>query len=536
MPNSDVIPLTSEIVPTILSFDEKTHSYIIGKTARVGGLKGRTSVFNFKPDLGNTDRVFSESRTGKYWITKTGRSEQDLITLTPREATVEFLRELLKGIELPAQIIVGEPAVIDEGWKENFRNHTREVFKDLKLGAPQFFYEPFAVFQYYRHIEKVLHPVSQAEIVLVIDIGGGTFSSCVIRTTEEGDLARGGPLAVPLGLKAELCGGSEIDKALLEIVVEKATRKGIVWKDDPIRRVESSKFHVLLHIEDAKIRLSNLIGEKARLLDSLSHITVPVLLEKETLHPEQDIEVNLTGEDLRLVIRKMWRTRYGKIVTDTVTEAEKQLSKSGMKLEKIDKVLIAGGSSGLPFMKEEIVTALPTRVREERIFVGANVGAAVAFGIAAECKERVKKFPELSVNRLAPCLLSELYLGFRRTRRDPFVAAKIHSKRSVNKEGKLISKPCEMGDLSLRFELELPFELKDRVFYGFFNRPITDVEEEFVPINITNDVFSIKFSGRVAKKCELLLEVKRNGMVQPTFLFKQKGIGAKKHEGHGVRS
>ena len=527
MANPDIIPLTNEIVPTILSFDDKSNSYIIGNSARVGGLKGRTSVFNFKPDIGNTDKVFSQSKTGKYWITKTGRSEQDLITLTPKEATVEYLRKLLKDIELPAQIIVGEPAVTDEGWKENFRNHMREVFQNLNLGTPQFFYEPFAVFQYYRHIEKILWPVSQAEIVLVIDIGGGTFSSCVIRTTEEGDLARGGPLAVPLGLNAQLCGGYEIDKALLRIVVEKARKKGIVWKDDPIQRVEFSKSHVLLYIEDAKLKLSREIGENARIGDDLSKIAAPVFLEMGTLHPEQDIQVDVTGEDLKSVIRKMWRKYYGKIITDTVTQAEKQLGKAKIRLDKIDKVLVAGGSSRLPFMKEEILAALQTRVQRESIFIGKDIGAAVAFGIAVECRERVRRVPELSVNRIVSCLLSELFLGFRRTRRDPFVATGVHFDGSVNKEGKLISKPCEIDELSMEFELELPFELKERAFYGFFNRPIQG-NEEIMPMNIVNDVFSIKCSGRVARKCLLTLEVKPNGFVKPKFRFREEGVGAKR--------
>jgi len=96
MANPEIISLTNEIVPTILSYDDKSNSYMIGNSARLGGLKGRTSVFNFKPDLGNTDKVFSEGRTGKYWITKTGKSGQDLITLTPKEATAEFLKQLLE--------------------------------------------------------------------------------------------------------------------------------------------------------------------------------------------------------------------------------------------------------------------------------------------------------------------------------------------------------------------------------------------------------------------------------------------------------
>jgi hypothetical protein len=39
-----------------------------------------------------------------------------LITLTPKQATIEFLRELLRDVRLPEQIIIGEPAIRDTKW------------------------------------------------------------------------------------------------------------------------------------------------------------------------------------------------------------------------------------------------------------------------------------------------------------------------------------------------------------------------------------------------------------------------------------
>jgi hypothetical protein len=64
--NSSIIPLTARQVPTILSYDLTTDQYIIGDEARSLGLKGRTNIFNFKPDLGEGDATFSQKK--KYWI------------------------------------------------------------------------------------------------------------------------------------------------------------------------------------------------------------------------------------------------------------------------------------------------------------------------------------------------------------------------------------------------------------------------------------------------------------------------------------
>ena len=524
MVNPEIIRLTNKMVPTIVSYDPKLNSFIIGNLARDSGLRGRTNVFNFKLDVGKTDKVFSEQKN--YWITPTGKPE-DLRTLTAKDATLEFLKELLKDIELPSKIIVGEPAVNDEDWKTNFRKHVREVLEELNFGTPQFLYEPFAVFQYYRNVEKTLVPLSKAEIVLIIDVGGGTFSSCIIRTTNEGDLARMGALSVPLGLRAELVGGFEIDKALLIRAVEKSTEKGVVWKDNPINRVEGPYKHVMLLVEDAKIKLSKAIGQNVRLADDLSDIVVPLSFEGGSLHPERDINIELSGEDLKAVIRRMWRKHYGRIIIDTVNEAEKQLSKLKIELKEIDKVLIAGGSSRLPFMKEEVLTVLPNMVKKDGVFIGTDVGAAVAYGIAAECRERTRKFPELSVNRLAPCLMNEIYLGFRRTRKDPFVIPKIQFEGITNRDGRLISKPCELDELKLNFEIDLPFEAREKMFYGFFEQPIRE-GQDITPLNLVNDVFSIRFSGKIARRCELSLNIQQNGSVKPSFRFREEGIRAAK--------
>jgi molecular chaperone DnaK (HSP70) len=206
-------------------------------------------------------------------------------------------------------VIIGEPAIRDETWKANFRRHIREVFEDLRLSDPFFFPEPFAVFQYYRHVEKNLPVVDRPEIILILDIGGGTFNSCIIRTTEQGLLARGGATSVPLGLQAEVCGGAEIDKNLLKRIVEGARKRGVLWKDDPIGRVLAGHQQALLRVEDAKIYLSNQIAAqpKVDLTVDYSQIRRSIVFPAGELHPEQKIVADVSGEDLKTVIRDMWR-------------------------------------------------------------------------------------------------------------------------------------------------------------------------------------------------------------------------------------
>ena len=231
---------------------------------------GRTTVFNFKPAFGAGDKEFSSDK--KYWVSEPSEGKPHIESLAAKEAGIHFLRLLFEKIRRPEKVIVGEPAIRGQAWKENFRRHMREVFAEVGINQLDFFPEPFAVYQYYRHAAKILPLAKEAEIVLIIDIGGGTFNSCIIRTTIQGQLARAGAHSVPLGLQAEMCGGSEIDLELLKIVIAKAKKRRVVWKENAIEWIQSKRTPALLHIEDAKIRLSENISKypAATLADDLN--------------------------------------------------------------------------------------------------------------------------------------------------------------------------------------------------------------------------------------------------------------------------
>ncbi|HMH43697.1 MAG TPA: Fic family protein [Pyrinomonadaceae bacterium] len=332
---------------------------------------------------------------------------------------------------------------------------------------------------------------------------------------------------MPLGLQAGTCGGSQIDRELFKIIVSRAQKNGIVWKDDPIKRMEMKQGAILLRVEDAKIKLSEAIAASGvpRLTDDYSHISTEVVLPKGEFHPDLDVKGTLTGEDLKTVIREMWRRYYGHLIIETVNEAKERLmSALKVPLDRLDKVLVAGGSSRLPFMREEIQTVLPTLVRREDIIKGSDIGEAVAYGIAWECREQVRRDANLSVGKIAPCVLKDLYLGFRETRREPVQLPRIRSNDGSRIEGQLMSAPFETEDSVFKYNLDLPFDPSDRLLYLFSDKPISKVEDNPDRLNLTHDIFSLP-KLRLNRKCELELEVKPNGMVKPTFWFHGKGQG-----------
>src|SRR5947207_536107 len=189
-----------------------------------------------------------------------------------------------------------------------------------------FFRNRFAVFQYYRHIHKTLPVTNRPEIVLIIDAGGGTFNSCIIRTTQQGLLARGGTTGLPLGLQAEACGGSYIDKELLKRILAKSQATGIRWKEDPIKRAELPR--VLHFFEWRTLRFSFPRGSLRFLTFDFavdfSNLSIGLAFPKSELHPELEIHQQLTGEDPKSVVREMWRRHYGRIICATVNEAQQK--------------------------------------------------------------------------------------------------------------------------------------------------------------------------------------------------------------------
>jgi Fic family protein len=196
-------------------------------------------------------------------------------------------------------------------------------------------------------------------------------------------------------------------------------------------------------------------------------------------------------------------------------------------LDRIDKVLVAGGSSRLPFMKEEIQIVLPTLVNSRDIIIGSDTDEAVAYGIAWECREQVRRDPKLSVGKIAPCVLNDLYLGFRETRRDAFQIPRVKYNGTVLADGQLLSSPFETEETVFKYEVELPFDISEKVLYAFTDKPMRG-NEDVDYLNLSHDVFSAPKLGKLSRKCELSLEIKPSGLIRPVFWFRGKGSSARK--------
>ena len=94
-----------------------------------------------------------------------------------------------KNLMIAEPLSILQKEDIDNRWLANYRRNLKGYFSLKGYENISFLPEPFAVFQYYKYCKKFAPLTSGEQIVaLVIDFGGGTFDTCIIETSKEGDI------------------------------------------------------------------------------------------------------------------------------------------------------------------------------------------------------------------------------------------------------------------------------------------------------------------------------------------------------------
>lgn len=526
MNTKDIITVHDQKIPTMVAYDFDNEEIIIGDQARIENLNGKSNIHNFKLDLGLSDKKFRDNP--KYWYAIPNPDKKGSFineTFSSKKVITEYIKKLIKDVPIPDQIMVGVPSIVDEKWTGNFRSHMREVFEEISndLGRklkPDFFPEPFAVFQYYRHVEEIFEVKNEKENILIIDIGAGTFNSCIIQTTNDGYLSRGGANQKPLGLFSEEKGGVFVDKELINLIIEKAKKSGAKWKEDPLSRITNSKLPILLLVEDAKIKLSKQFRKNASLTTSHEQKKVEIELPKGSLHQEKAIVAEINGDEFRKILDHLWREHWAKIIHKTIEEAEE---KTKSKINTLDRVIVAGGSSNLPFIRDEIEIALRQySIDKKDIYIGKDPGNAVAFGLAAECRESSDRKPQLKVGTLAPCLITDLFFAFKKNLRrgSEYIIPKITLDGKSLKNGQLLNAPFEIAEKKIIYDVQFPYKPNGSIYYFFSKQPFSsNTDNDY--LNINNTSVSIAKFGALNKKFKIELVIDVSGVVKTTFLIKE---------------
>ena len=228
----------------------------------------------------------------------------------------------------------------------------REVFTQVPLTAgvvaPRMVTEPEAAVHH-----ATSGRLGEGEIVLVYDLGGGTFEATVVREQAGGLEILGTPE------RLEDVGGAAFDEAILSYVHDVAGGGPADLDPGDARAVVAS----------ARLRQDCVLAKEALSLDT--ETVIPVFV------PGRPTAVPLT----RAAFEEMVRVPVG----STVEAVSRTLRSAGLTPSDLSSVLLVGGSSRIPLVADMVSQELGCRIlRVAHPEYAVALGAAALAGPAAE--------------------------------------------------------------------------------------------------------------------------------------------------------
>ena len=318
--------------PSVVFF-ESEDSVVVGKSAKMNsGMYPDDVVSAIKNYMGQTKKITSSH--GKTY-TPESISSFILKKIVLDSATFLNLDEPIKDV------VVTIPAYFTDAQ----RKATEDAVNIAGLKLLGTINEPTAAALYYATETKLNH-----SNVLIYDLGGGTFDVTIIRVDDDDVrvLSTGGLSNV---------GGRFFDQAIVDYVCEQFEDK----HDIDLEEDEYEYQELFVRAEDAKIQLS-------RQMKTLIPIKVERIREN----------VEITREYFNEVIEKFYK-RSEFVVKKAISEA-------GLEIKDIDKVILVGGSSRIPYIQERLSKILGDVISRE-----GNPDEVVALGAALFGKQLTAK-------------------------------------------------------------------------------------------------------------------------------------------------
>ncbi|MDL2312690.1 Hsp70 family protein [Bacteroidales bacterium OttesenSCG-928-B11] len=297
-----------------------------------------------------------------YEITNLSSGTEDTVAVvlqgieyTPEQISAEILRQLKNDAseklgEEVTHAVITVPAYFNEKQK----TATRIAANIAGLKVKRLLAEPTAAAISY----GVSMQQGEGKVVLVYDFGGGTFDLSILVISDNNfiEAATGGD---------RWLGGDNIDKIIKQYIYDEFERENAISIDELLRYMpqrKQNKFIGELHkqIEDAKIQLT-----------ATKHTDIQMygLLENNE-GDDIDIEIQLTREKFESLIMPL--------VERTIHLTDELFNSSGYPIESIDHILLVGGSSCIPLIKN----MLSEKYGKEKILYSEKPMLAIAEGAA----------------------------------------------------------------------------------------------------------------------------------------------------------
>jgi molecular chaperone DnaK (HSP70) len=194
--------------------------------------------------------------------------------------------------------------------------------------------EPIAAAYAYA-IEK-----ERVQTVLVYDLGGGTFDVSILEVDSSGDANKQFKVLAKEGIQK--LGGDDFDQKIMERVAgEFAKASNIdILDQEKDQGISSKKTR-----EAQQKLLEAVIAAKHELSEATkTSIDIPNFIQDESGQPHHIDDFEITREQINEEIRDL--------IFQTKDSVEKALSTAKLEIEDIDGIILVGGSSKIPLVKE----------------------------------------------------------------------------------------------------------------------------------------------------------------------------------------
>jgi len=259
------------------------------------------------------------------------------------------------GEETVEEVVITVPANFDD----NQRKATMIAAQMAGIKCERIINEPTAAALAFgiKNLDKDMR-------ILVFDFGGGTLDVTVLKMFE-------GILDVETSYGDTRLGGKDFDERMMELIIRKTKEKYEV-------KLDRSNLEVLAKLksaaEQAKIELSNTFNNQ-----------VEVKIENVVADGKLlDIEVNITKAEFNTAVKDLVE-RAGFVI-------DKALEDKGLSYKDIDYVLMVGGTSNIPFVRDYVERKLGKKIYMDRNNLDPIY--AVAFGAAIQAAIKAGKISE----------------------------------------------------------------------------------------------------------------------------------------------
>ena len=317
----------SRTTPSVVAFT-KNGERLVGQIAK------RQAVTNHERTISSIKRDMGTDRKVKI----------DNNTYTPQEISAMILQKLKSDAEnylgqKVTQAVITVPAY----FSDSQRQATKDAGKIAGIEVLRIINEPTAASLAYG-LDK-----DDEQKIMVYDLGGGTFDVSIL---EIGD----GVFEVLATSGNNRLGGDDFDERIIKYLVEEFKKdQGVDLSTD-----SSAMQRLKEAAEKAKIELSSM---------SQTDINLPYITADST--GPKHMNITLTRAKFEELIRDL--------VDSTVGPINQALKDAGLTADKLDKVLLVGGSSRVPLVQETV-----KRITGKEPHKGINPDECVAIGAAIQ--------------------------------------------------------------------------------------------------------------------------------------------------------